>query len=200
MGIRPFRQGPDHDTPGLLMSARETRSQARRRVFRRRRQVAATGLLLSCALLVLGGFRLAAAFTEPSGGQAGVPFGRWIDTGNAAVADGLGGQEPDPGERRVHLGRRWHGSPRFGKADHLPRRGGNRDWAECACLRRGRGRHVGRRVGLDQSGTLVGAAGRRERMPTLSSGLPRRPRSARCARPPAWRTLRTPRVGRGSSS
>ena len=51
------------------MRARETRGQARRRIFRRRRQVALTGLLLSCALLLTGGFRLAAAFTEPSAGQ-----------------------------------------------------------------------------------------------------------------------------------
>src|SRR5471032_861468 len=70
MGEGLFRQGPDHDTPGLLMSARETRSQARRRVFRRRQQVAATGLVLCCALLVLGGFRLAAAFTERSAAEA----------------------------------------------------------------------------------------------------------------------------------
>jgi len=51
------------------MAARETRGQARRRIFRRRRQVALTGLLVACALLVAGGFRLAAAFTEPSAGQ-----------------------------------------------------------------------------------------------------------------------------------
>lgn len=51
------------------MAARETRSQARRRIFRRRRQVALTGLIVACALLVTGGFRLAAAFTEPSAGQ-----------------------------------------------------------------------------------------------------------------------------------
>mgnify|MGYP001791524267 CR=1 FL=1 len=38
-------------------------------MFRRRRQVALTGLLLSFALLLTGGFRLAAALTEPSAGQ-----------------------------------------------------------------------------------------------------------------------------------
>ncbi|MEO8518973.1 MAG: DUF3152 domain-containing protein [Dermatophilaceae bacterium] len=52
------------------MVGAETRAQARRRVYRRRRQVAATVLILSCTLLVLGGFRLAAALTDGPGSAA----------------------------------------------------------------------------------------------------------------------------------
>ncbi|HYO20131.1 MAG TPA: DUF3152 domain-containing protein [Dermatophilaceae bacterium] len=40
---------------------RETRNEARRRVYRRRRQVAVGGLVLSCGLLVLAGFKVAEA-------------------------------------------------------------------------------------------------------------------------------------------
>ena len=46
------------------MRTRESRSRARRRVIRRRRQVASGGLALFVVLLVLAGFRLAAALTD----------------------------------------------------------------------------------------------------------------------------------------
>jgi len=46
------------------MPSLETRAHARRRVLRRRRQVAGGGLLLLVALLVLAGFRLAAALPD----------------------------------------------------------------------------------------------------------------------------------------
>ena len=46
------------------MRTRESRARARRRVIRRRRQVASGGLLVLVAVLVLAGFRLAAALTE----------------------------------------------------------------------------------------------------------------------------------------
>ena len=46
------------------MPTRESRARARRRVIRRRRQVASGGLALFVVLLVLAGFRLAAALTD----------------------------------------------------------------------------------------------------------------------------------------
>ncbi|MEO8107828.1 MAG: DUF3152 domain-containing protein [Actinomycetes bacterium] len=46
------------------MQTRESRARARRRVIRRRRQVASGGLALFVVLLVLAGFRLAAALTD----------------------------------------------------------------------------------------------------------------------------------------
>ena len=46
------------------MPATETRAMARRKVYRRRRQVVGGVLLLACAFLVLAGFRLTAALTS----------------------------------------------------------------------------------------------------------------------------------------
>jgi len=54
------------------MASREERARARRRVFRRRRQVAAAGLLLFCTLTVMAGVRLAAALTNGPVAVAGV--------------------------------------------------------------------------------------------------------------------------------
>jgi hypothetical protein len=79
------------------MPARETRGQARRRIFRRRRQVALTGLLLSCALLLTGGFRLAAAFTEPSAGQGESISGAGPKPAASPSPTASGVRNPTPG-------------------------------------------------------------------------------------------------------